>query len=653
MRGVPSLRTLSVSGAALPASPLGGSALELRSIDGDEALSEIYTYTLNLITPAEPLFPDRVAANLDLKAMIGKELTVSIQLDGMGTPVPGGVGLSGAANLGRGIREISGIVAEAAFAGQLNRQSQYRLTLRPWLYLADQRSDYRIFQQRTVVQIVDEVLKDYVYAYDKRLGDSYPVLDYQVQYGETDFEFIQRLMQEHGIYWFFEHSRGVHRLVLVDHVGAHRPVESEAYRQLSYFPPGHKVDAEYVHAFDTVERIRHGRWVTDDFDFERPQAKLETVNTLARQTAHNQLERYEWPGDFTDPEHGRQIARVRMEEAFASGERANGEGNLRAVVCGTTFRLAGYPQEAANREYLVISARLTASETGQASGEAAYSVRSRFVVQPATTMYRPPRTVDKPRTSGPQTAMVTGPKGQEIWTDQYGRVKLKFHWDRSAVMDQGSSCWVRVSYPWAGSNFGGVNIPRVGTEVIVDFENGDPDRPIVTGRVFNASSMPPWDLPGNATQSGIISRSMKGGRSNYSGIRFEDREGAEEFMLQAEKDMNTAIKNNETHVVGADRTKIVKGQEVTTIRSDRTQIVDGQHTETIKHDISQTSTEGDISVTSEKGTVTISAKTQIKLVVQGTTIVLTPALISLISKAINSQSTDETHVSGSKIKLNC
>jgi type VI secretion system secreted protein VgrG len=210
-----------------------------------------------------------------------------------------------------------------------------------------------------------------------------------------------------------------------------------------------------------------------------------------------------------------------------------------------------------------------------------------------------------------------------------------------------------VSYPWAGSNFGGVNIPRVGTEVIVDFENGDPDRPIVTGRVFNASSMPPWDLPGNATQSGIISRSMKGGRSNYSGIRFEDREGAEEFMLQAEKDMNTAIKNNETHVVGADRTKIVKGQEVTTIRSDRTQIVDGQHTETIKHDISQTSTEGDISVTSEKGTVTISAKTQIKLVVQGTSVVLTPALISLISKAINSQSTDETHVSGSKIKLNC
>jgi type VI secretion system secreted protein VgrG len=212
---------------------------------------------------------------------------------------------------------------------------------------------------------------------------------------------------------------------------------------------------------------------------------------------------------------------------------------------------------------------------------------------------------------------------------------------------------VRVSYPWGGSSFGGVNIPRVGQEVIVDFENGDPDRPIVTGRVFNAASMPPWTLPGSATQSGIISRSMKGGKSNYSGIRFDDTQGSEEFMLQAEKDMNSTIKNNETHVVGADRTKIVKGQEVTTVKGDRTQSVNGQHTETIKHDISQTSTEGNISVTSEKGTVTISAKTQIKLVVEGTTVVLTPELLSLIAKTIDSKSTGETNMKGSKINLNC
>ncbi|WP_321944478.1 type VI secretion system Vgr family protein, partial [Paraburkholderia tropica] len=255
--------------------------------------------------------------------------------------------------------------------------------------------------------------------------------------------------------------------------------------------------------------------------------------------------------------------------------------------------------------------------------------------------------------TGPQTAIVTGPPGKEIWTDKYGRVKLSFHWDRSGVKNQNSSCWVRVSYPWAGSNFGGVNIPRVGQEVVVDFENGDPDRPMVVGRLFNAASMPPWDLPGSATQSGIMSRSMKGGKSNFSGMRFDDKKGAEEFMMQAEKDMNTTIKNNETHTVGADRTKTVVGDETATIKGDRTEAVDGEHTETIKGDISQTSTKGDISVKSEAGMITISAKTQLKLEVQGTVIVLTPESIGMLSKVIQSQSKNQTSIQGEQVLLNC
>jgi type VI secretion system secreted protein VgrG len=646
-------RTLTVSGAALPTLPDGEPALQLRAIAGEEALSTIYEYELSLVTPVDPLLPDSTAANFDLKAMIGKELTVTIQLDGMGTFVPGVVG-GGAANLGAGIREISGIVTAASLVSQLNRQYLYRLKLQPWIVLAERRTDYRIFQNKTVVEIIDEVLKaNYLYGYVKRLGGKYSKLVYQVQYGESDFAFIQRLMAEHGIYWFYEHSREVHRMVLVDNLGAHKPVESVAYQTLWYYPPGHKVDREHVEHFDTTESIQSGIWTTDDFDFTQPGAKLAVENALPRDTSHNQLTVYEWPGDYADPMQGARFARVRMEEIRAQGERATGKGHLRNVVCGTTFTLAGYPQEAANREYLVIRAKVIAEETGDQTGAGQYSINTTFEVQPATTMFRAPRTVDKPRTTGPQTAIVTGPPGQEIWTDKYGRVKLKFHWDRSPVNDQNSSCWVRVSYPWAGSSFGGVNIPRVGQEVIVDFENGDPDRPIVTGRVFNAASMPPWTLPGSATQSGIISRSMKGGKSNYSGIRFDDTQGSEEFMLQAEKDMNSTIKNNETHVVGADRTKIVKGQEVTTVKGDRTQTVNGQHTETIKHDISQTSTEGNISVTSEKGTVTISAKTQIKLVVEGTTVVLTPELLSLISKTIDSKSTGETNMKGSKINLNC
>ncbi len=646
-------RTVTASGTALPVAATGEPALQLSRIDGEEVLSEMYSYVLEFLTPLNLPMLAGEAANLDLKRMIGKELTVTIQLDGIGSFVAGMPGMAGAANIGAGVREISGIVTEAKFAGQLNRQSRYLVTVQPWIYLTDQRSDYRIFQNRSVVEIIDEVLAAYSYSYDKRLSGRYQKLPYQVQYGESDFNFIQRLMQEHGIYWFFEHSNTVHRMVLVDQLGAHKRVDSVAYHTLWYYPPGHKIDTEYIDTFDTAERIQSGRWTTNDFDFKKPKASLLARNDLPRETAHNALERYEWPGDYTERNQGEHFARVRMEELRALAERATGSGNVRSVVCGTTFTLEGYPQDSANREYLVISAAFHAREIGESTGSREYRIDTSFVVQPATTVFRPSRRALKPRTNGPQTAIVTGPKGQEIWTDKYGRVTLKFHWDRSPVNDEKSSCWVRVSYPWAGSNFGGINIPRIGTEVIVDFENGDPDRPIVTGRVFNALSMPPWDLPGNATQSGIMSRSMKGGKSNFSGIRFEDSQGAEEFMMQAERDMNTTVKNNETHAVGADRTKIVKGQEVTTVQGNRTQTVNGQHTETIKHDISQTSTQGDIRVTSEAGAVTISASKQIKLVVQGTTLVLTPELISLLAKTIDSKSTNETNMKGSKINLNC
>lgn len=563
-------RTLTVSGATLPTLPDGEPALQLRAIAGEETLSTIYEYELSLVTPVDPLLPDSTAANFDLKEMIGGELTVTIQLDGMGTFVPGMAGASGAANFGAGMREISGIVTAASLVSQLNRQYLYRLKMQPWIVLAERRTDYRIFQNKTVVEIIDEVLKsNYLYSYVKRLGGRYSNLVYQVQYGESDFAFIQRLMAEHGIYWFFEHSRGFHRMVLVDNLGAHKPVESLAYQTLWYYPPGHKIDREYIEEFQTTDCIQSGVWTTDDFDFTQPGADLAVKNALPQKTAHNRLSVYEWPGDYTDAKDGAQFARVRMEEIRARGERATGRGHLRNVVCGTTFTLAGYPQEAANREYLVIGAKLLAEETGEQTGAGQYRIDTTFELQPATTMFRAPRTVAKPRTTGPQTAIVTGPPGQEIWTDRYGRVKLKFHWDHSPVNDQNSSCWVRVSYPWAGSNFGGVNIPRVGQEVIVDFENGDPDRPIVTGRVFNAASMPPWELPGNATQSGMLSRSMKGHYGTANAIRFEDKEGAEELWLQAERDMRTEVEHDALHTVGNDRVRTVARNELVTIGGTR------------------------------------------------------------------------------------
>lgn len=556
-------RTLTIDGPAIPLSSTGDPVLQLQSIAGTETLSRLYRYVLDCITASDLLMTD--TASLDLKSIIGKELTVTVQLDGMGSFVPGMTGLSGAANIGKGIREISGIVTEARFVGESNRQGQYRLILQPWITLADQQSTYRIFQNKTVVEIIDQVFGFYMFSWDKRLSAEYKELEYQVQYGETDFIFAQRLMQEHGIYWFFEHSNKIHRMVLVDQLGAHKPVDSPAYQTLQYYPPGHKIDMEYIDTFDASESIQTGRWTTSDFDFKKPKARLGTENALPRDTEFNELERYEWPGDYSDPAVGEDFARIRMQELYAPGTRAWGSGNLRDVVCGTTFTLAGYPQQSANCEYLVLSASFAASELGESTGAGEFSVRSSFVVQPATVVFRPSRTVPKPRTTGPQTAIVTGPDGQEIWTDQYGRVKLKFHWDRSPVRNQKSSCWVRVSYPWAGNNFGTISIPRIGQEVIVNFENGDPDRPIVTGRVYNGSNMPPWPLPDNATQSGTLSRSEDGNYGTANAIRFEDKKGREEVWIHAEKDMRTEVENNASLQVGNNLVEEIDANQATTV----------------------------------------------------------------------------------------
>ncbi|ACC75181.1 type VI secretion system tip protein TssI/VgrG [Paraburkholderia phymatum] len=589
-------RTLTIDGPAIPLSSTGDPVLQLQSIAGTEILSRIYRYVLDCVTVSDLLMTD--AASLDLKSMIGKELTVTVQLDGMGSFVPGMTGLSGAANIGKGIREISGIVTEARFVGQSNRQGHYRLLLQPWITLADQQSTYRIFQNKTVVEIVDQVFGSYMFSWDKRLSAEYKELEYQVQYGETDFIFAQRLMQEHGIYWFFEHSNKIHRMVLVDQLGAHKPVDSAAYQTLQYYPPGHKIDMEYIDSFDASESIQSGRWTTSDFNFKKPRARLGTENALPRDTEFNELERYEWPGDYSDTAVGEDFARIRMQELYAPGTRAWGSGNLRDVVCGTTFTLAGYPQQSANCEYLVVSASFAASELGESTGAGEFSVRSSFVVQPATVVFRPPRTVPKPRTTGPQTAIVTGPDGQEIWTDQYGRVKLKFHWDRSPVRNQKSSCWVRVAYPWAGNNFGTINIPRIGQEVIVDFENGDPDRPIVTGRVYNGANMPPWPLPDNATQSGTLSRSEDGNYETANAIRFEDKKGREEVWIHAEKDMRTEVENDEVHAVEHDQT--------ITINHDHTKHVGNDEQVDIGHDRTHRITQDDSLAVGRSLTLTVS-----------------------------------------------
>ncbi|WP_093237042.1 type VI secretion system Vgr family protein [Variovorax sp. EL159] len=509
---------------------LGGPALEFKSLDGREALGELFEYTVRLQTPDNPALTDYVTANVPVKQLIGREFGICLELDGKGFGVT--------VRTGAGTREINGLVTSARFVRHENRRGIYEITLHPWLALATRTSDYKIFQNKTPLEIIEEVLADYSFPSEKRVTHRYPQRVFQVQYGETDFEFITRLMQEFGIYYFFEHKDGSHKLVLVDDVGAHLKFESKAYHSIRYYPPGHKIDEEYCNDFCSIENLESGQWLTDDFDFTKPRAQLRQISKMPRNTGNNVQEMYKWPGDYSDPDEGQNLARTRMEAAGAPGSRGQGSGNLRGVVTGCTFLLANYPQDIANLEYLVIASTLRLHESPHASGQEDYVCRSDFEVQPANKIFRSPQTQPKPKTTGPQTAIVTGPSGQEIWTDEYGRIRVSFHWNRYCTKDENSSCWIRVSSPWAGTNFGGTHIPRIGQEVIVDFENGDPDRPIVTGRVYNRLNMPPRQLPDQKNLSGFRSRELstdgrgQGTRGNH--LELDDRAGKIQAQLKSD-----------------------------------------------------------------------------------------------------------------------
>ncbi|EBR8344079.1 type VI secretion system Vgr family protein, partial [Salmonella enterica] len=501
-----------------------------------------------------------------------------------------------------------GLVTAARVVGHEGRSVTYELRMEPWVKLLTHTSDYKAFQNKTVVDILDEVLAEYPYPVEKRLVESYPVRTWQVQYGETDFDFLQRLMQEWGIYWWFEHSEDSHTLVLADAISTHHACPDSP--EVEWHQKGLKLDKAFIHTIIANESLRTGQWVLDDFDFKKPRSRLANTVANPRETGHASYEHYEWPGDYFDKGEGEMLTRIRMEAQRSPGSRVHGAGNIRTLMTGYTFALMNHPTAELNQEYLLAQTTLFVQDNAQHSGQDQhFTFSTRFELHPTREVYRPQRTISKPHTKGPQSAIVTGPSGQEIWTDQYGRVKVQFGWDRYGKMDENSSCWIRVSYPWAGKGFGMIQIPRIGQEVLVDFKNGDPDLPIIVGRTYNQDTMPPWGLPGMASQSGIFSHSLYGGPTNGNMLRFDDKTGAEEVKFHAEKDLNTTVKNNETHTVNADRTKTIIHNEITKVHIDRTEDVFGKHTETIKGNRNVKVTEGDQLLTVEKGIREVTVKT--------------------------------------------
>ncbi|EGK3954497.1 type VI secretion system tip protein VgrG [Escherichia coli] len=537
---------VTLSGSAVP-----DGMLLFASLGGTETVGELFTYSIKLKTPdILNLGYVSPAANLQLKPMVGKDLCVNIELDGGGK------------------RYISGLVTAARVAGHQGRSVVYELRLEPWLKILTHTSDYKAFQNKNVVEILDEVLDEYPWPVEKRLVENDPTRAWQVQYGETDFDFVQRLMQEWGIYWWFEHSENSHTLVLADAINVHKACADSPL--VCYYQKGLKLDKEFIHTITANESLRSGQWVLNDFDFMKPRSLLKSTVANPRETGLAEYEHYEWPGDYFTKSEGAMLTRIRMEEQRSPGSRVQGSGNIRTLMTGFTFILENYPTAEVNREYLLVQTTLFIQDNAQHSGqEQHFSYSTSFELHPTSEVYRPQRTLSKPHTKGPQSAIVTGPAGQEIWTDKYGRVKVQFGWDRYGKNDENSSCWVRVSYPWAGKGFGGIQIPRIGQEVLVDFKNGDPDLPIIVGRTYNQDTMPPWGLPGAATQSGFYSHTIGGGPTNANALRFEDKPGGEEVWLHAEKDQRIEVNNNESHWVGNNRLKVIDKTETAIIGEER------------------------------------------------------------------------------------
>jgi type VI secretion system secreted protein VgrG len=531
-----SARTLTVASEAIPLF-LGRPIMEPVRLSGSEGVNSLFDYELLMKTPDSLNLGASAAADLNIDDFIGKEISCRIQLDGMGSFMPGKTGLA-VDHVGEGTREINAIISDAALWGEEGRDVQYRFTLRPWLYLLTQSMNCRIFQNKTVVQIVEEVLGAYPFSMEKRLIDTYPVRDIQTQFCETDFEFFSRLCQEWGISYHQTHSGGHHRLVLVDNMGSYLKMPSEAYQYIEYHAPGQKIEGEYISSFVPHHRLTSGRYTTRDYDYTRPRADLTATRKDPRPTGHNAAEVYQFHNamggsHYAQPKAGtaaanepfeeaRQLTQIRMQGLRTAGLRAKASANARGIVPGHTFVLQRHPRQRANAEYLVIDTQLLIEDVAQASQikdaaalrRQAWRVKVTFTAHPMSESLRPALTQPKPKI-GLQSAIVVGPEDQNLWTDSLGRIKVQFHWDREGEKNQHSSCWVRVSSQWAGNQLGAMHVPRIGQEVSIDFFGDDADLPVCTGMLYNQSNLPPWRLPDQAALSGLRSRELspQGGNS--------------------------------------------------------------------------------------------------------------------------------------------
>ncbi len=552
------------------ASPLDDNTVVLSGFSGNEGLSIPFSFELNLVSESDSIAFDEI---------IGGNITVSIGAEEDSARFFNGIVSRFSQDCGTG---------DAGLA-------RYSATVVPWFWLLSKTSNSRIFQEKSVPEIVEEVFTEKEFNdFRMDLDGTYEPKEYCVQYSETDFNFVSRLLEQEGIFYFFEHENGIHTMVLGDSPDKHPECPMNETVEFHSGSVGDSVHQDTINDLDKWQEIRIGKYTVNDFNFKLPNNDLLVGVENQTPLGPGPREVYDFPAEYETRAEGERLANIRMQAEEVRATSFSGSSACKGFTGGHKYELSGghYRDEMNEQVYVLNSVNHVASEPFGGSNTAAgssFSYTNTFTCFPFEVPYRPAFITPKPMIPGVQTAIVVGPAGEQIHTDEHGRVKVQFPWDRSRQFNQDSSCWIRVSQTLAGTGWGAMFLPRIGQEVIVDFIVGDPDRPIITGRVYNGLNTPPYSLPDEKTKSTLktISVPDTGGTNE---LRFEDKAGKEQVFIHAEKDMDTRVKDKNREFSGGSRHLIVSGDQLEKVGGDKHLTVKGDHKEKVDGVISQEAT---------------------------------------------------------------
>lgn len=612
--------------------PAAAGQLSLITLKALEGISQLGEYNLEV---------QASQSELDSGKLLGKTLGLSLSASDSG------------------VRWIHGHITALWPIDSLGRQGFFSITLRPWLWFLTLASKNRLFQEKSVVEILESVLGEYSGTVDWRVTGDYESMDYCVQYAESDFDFVCRLMEEAGLYYFFVHRDDAHELVIVDSMNAHRTGAHCA--QMSYRP-------EQDHFIGGISSWAHSAQVTTgkvsltDYDFRKANSREASVQvgeaSIGGGYDFDDYEHCLYPGLFTDQLTGDAAAKVQVESLLARQEQIQARHSTPYLLPGHCFELTDHPLPSQNARYLVVQSSLYGDCPETTGGLQELRFAGQIEAIKSTRAFRAPIVTPRPVIAGPQTAFVVGKSGEDLWVDKDGRVKVKFHWDQSGRENENCSCWVRVAQPLAGKSWGAMFLPRVGQEVLVEFLDGNPDRPVVTGTLYNAGTRPPWKLPDFASRSGLKSHSL-GDPKICNELRFEDKDGGEQLLIRAGRNQDVSVGNdsfssigNDCHIitganqfieVAKDLHESVKGDRNAQVGQDCSLSIDGDHHVNVAG--KQYSTADRIDLKGRQ-VITIEADTRLILKVGPSSLVLDASGVSISGVKVSIDSSAIVDING-------